>query len=186
MTEAMPQAQAVRIFGVAASFDDADALLAACAAVRERGYRRFEAYTPFPVEGLAEAVGHGPSRVPWIALGGAVAGGVGVYAMMWFASVVHYPLNIGGKPPHSWPAFIPVTFELSVLGAALGAVFGMFVLCRLPQPYHPLFDVAAFRRASRDRFFLCVEAADPLFDRAECRELLSACKPCAVVEVPIQ
>lgn len=186
MIKAMDQAQAVRLFGIAAAFDEPEALLTACEMLREQGYRRFEAYTPFPVEGLAEAVGHRKSPVPWIALAGAVLGGVGVYSMMWFASVVHYPLNVGGKPLHSWPAFVPATFELSVLGAAFGAVFGMFALCRLPQPYHPLFDVAAFRRVSRDRFFVCVEAADPVFDRAACGALLRSLHAKSVQEVPLR
>lgn len=180
------QAQATHIFGIAASFDSAEALLAACRAVRGEGLRKIEAYTPYPVEELVEVLGHKPSRVPLISLLGAIAGGVSAYAMMWFASVVHYRLNVGGKPPHSWPAFIPITFELSVLGAAFGAVVGMFVLCRLPQPYHPLFDVAAFRRASRDRYVLCVEAADPLFDRAAVRRLLEAQSPVALSEVPLR
>ena len=186
MANAVTQAQAMRLFGIAASFDDPEKLVEACRLVRDRGYRRFEAYTPFPVEGLAETVGHARSRVPLLSLAGAVLGGVGGYVMMWFASVVHYRLNVGGKPPHSWPAFIPITFELSVLGAAFGAVFGMFLLCRLPQPYHPLFDVAAFRRASRDRFVLCIESADPLFDRVGSRELLATMRPRAITEVPLR
>lgn len=180
------QAQATCIFGLAASFGEADQLIEAARAVRERGIRRFETYTPFPVEGLTEAMGHLPSRVPLIALMGALSGGIGVFAMMWFASVIHYPLNVGGKPLNSWPAFIPITFEMSVLGAALGAVFGMLALCRLPQPHHPLFEIAAFRRASRDRFFLCIEAADPLFDRTACRELLEAQRPITITEVPLR
>ena len=177
---------AADIFGLAASFDDSDRLLAAARAVRDEGFHKFESYTPFPIEGLTEAMGHKRSLVPLIALLCAIGGGVGGFATMWFASVIHYPLNVGGKPPNSWPAFIPITFELAVLGAATGAVFGMLALCRLPQPYHPLFDVAAFRRASRDRFFICVEAADPMFDRDGCRKLLEAQRPVAITEVPLR
>lgn len=180
------QAQATRIFGLAASFREAEDLLHAVRAVREAGIRRFESYVPFPVEGLTEAMGHPPSRVPLITLLCAAAGGFGAFGMMWFANVIHYPLNVGGKPLNSWPAFVPITFELSVLGAALGAVVGMLALSRLPQPYHPLFDVAAFRRASRDRFFLCIESTDPAFDRAECRRLLEAQRPLAITEVPLR
>ena len=104
--------------------------------------------------------------------------------MMWYASVISYPLNIGGKPTHSWPAFIPITFELTILCASLSAVFGMLVLCKLPQLFHPLFRTAAFKRASRDRFVLCVESADPKFDLADCRALFRASGCKAVFEVP--
>jgi hypothetical protein len=183
MTE---QAQATRVFGLAASFDEAEELLSAVKAVRESGYQKFETYVPFPVEGLTEAMGHPPSRVPLITLIGATIGGCSAYGMMWFANVIHYPINVGGKPLNSWPAFMPITFELSVLGAAVGAVVGMLVLSRLPQPYHPMFDIAAFRRASRDRFFICIESTDPKFDRVECRRLLETQQPVAITEVPLR
>ena len=189
MTEAHPgpiaQAQATRIFGLAASFDDAERLLDAARATRDRGFKA-EAYTPFPVEGLADAMGYPKSRVPLIALLTSATFGISGFATMWFASVVHYHLNVGGKPPNSWPAFIPITFELSVLGAAFGGVFGALGLSRLPQPYHPLFDVPAFRRASRDRFFLCIEAAAPGFDREDCRTFLTGFKPVGISEVPLR
>ena len=180
-----PQAQATRIFGLAVSFDDADVFVEAARATRDRGFT-VEAYTPFPVEGLNEAMRYPKSRVPLIALLCAATGGIGGFGMMWFATVIHYHLNVGGKPANSWPAYIPITFELAVLGAAFGAVFGALGLSKLPQPYHPLFDVPAFRRASHDRFFLCVEASTPGFDRDECRAFLETLKPVGISEVPLR
>jgi len=178
----MPDAPAV--YGLAATFATPEAVMEAARAAHEQGYQRVEAYTPFPVEGLAELFHRPRSRVPMITAIGAIVGGSGAYFMMWYACVISYPWNIGGKPPHSWPTFIPITFELTVLSASLFAFFGLFALCKLPQLFHPLFRTAAFRRASRDRYVLCVESADPKFDLAACRELFRTAGCKAVFEVP--
>ena len=152
--------------------------------MREAGYYCMDAYTPFPVEGLAEALGSHGTRVPLITLIGGIVGGLAGYFFQYWVSAIDYPLNIGGKPWNSWPAFIPVTFELTVLGAALSAVLGMLALNGLPQPYHPVFHVPRFAFASRDRFFLCVQAIDPRFDYASTREVLQSLAPRAVSDVP--
>jgi hypothetical protein len=152
--------------------------------VRDAGYERVEAYTPFPVTGLSEVLGPRRTRVPAFFLAGGVAGAGGGFFMQWFANVVHLPWNVGGRPPNSWPAFIPITFELGVLCAALTGVVAMLAMNGLPRPFHPLFQVPGFARASRDRYFLCVEAADPLFDSERTQALLVELMPLAVMEVP--
>jgi len=161
-----------RIYGVLAEFDTPEQLVHAAEKVREAGYHRMDAYTPFPVEGLAQAMGLKRNHVPLITMLGGLAGGIGGFAFQYWAAAVTYPMNIGGRPLNSWPAFIPVTFELTVLGASLCAVFGMLALNRLPQPYHPVFNVRRFERASSDRFYLCIEARDPKFHMAETSRFL--------------
>ena len=136
------------------------------------GYRRIDAYTPFPVEGLSEALRTGPSRLPLIVLIGGLVGCVGGYFMQYYAAAISYPLNVGGRPLHSWPAFIPVTFECTVLAAAFGAFIGNLLMNRLPQPYHPTFNVPGFLRASQDRFFLCVKSDDPMYSETKTRAFL--------------
>ena len=160
------------IWGLLAEFDGPSALVAAAARVRDAGYRRIDAHTPFPVEELAEALGARPTILPLLVLLGGLVGCVGGYFMQWFASTIHYPINVGGRPLHSWPMFIPITFELTVLFGGLTAVIGMLALNRLPMPYHPLFNVPRFALATRDRFFLSIEARDRLFDRQETARLL--------------
>ena len=172
------------IYGILAEFDSADAILDAARHVREAGYRDAEAYTPFAVQGLSQALGFHRSRVAGIVLGGAIVGCAGGFFMQWYANVLSYPWNIGGKPPNSWPAWIPITFELSVLCAALAAVIGMLGLNRLPQPSHPLFNAPEFQLATRDRFFLCIESSDPKFDLASTRHFLEQFAPLRVTEVP--
>lgn len=172
------------VYGLLAEFANPTDLIAAVHKSRDEGYRNMEAYTPFPVEGLTEALGHHHTRLPLLVLLGGIAGCVGGYFMQYYASVHGYALNIGGRPLHSWPAFIPVTFELTVLAAALTAVLGMLAMNGLPMPYHPLFHVPRFEHASRDAFFLCIQGWDPRFDREATRQFLVSLQPREVTEVP--
>jgi Protein of unknown function (DUF3341) len=172
-----------RLYGLMAEFDSPEDLLEAARHTYEEGYRRLDAYSPFPVHGLAEAIGFQRTRLPLIALLGGIAGGLGGYLLQYWISVVDYPLNVGGRPLHSWPAFIPVTFELTVLVAALAAVLGMLALNGLPMPHHPVFNVSAFELATRNRFFLCLEATDPQFDEVRTRQFLERLKARDIFEV---
>jgi hypothetical protein len=171
------------IYGLMAEFDQPETLLASVQQAYIAGYRRMDAYTPFPVEGLAEALGLHRTRLPLVVLVGGIVGGVGGFLLQYYAAVVDYPLNVGGRPLNSWPAFIPVTFELTILVAALAAVLGMLALNGLPMPYHPVFNVPRFELATRDHFFLCIEAADPHFDRQRTRVFLEGLGPKEVTEV---
>jgi len=171
------------IYGLLAEFDRPDDLLAAAHRAHEAGYRRMDAYTPLPIAGLAEAIGFRRTHLPLIVLLGGIVGGVGGYLLQYYASVIDYPLNVGGRPLHSWPAFIPVTFELTILGAALAAVLGMLALNGLPMPYHPVFNVPRFELATRKRFLLCLEASDPQFDRDGTKRFLERLPSQAVYEV---
>ena len=172
------------IYGLLAEFKDPTDLLQAVRGARAKGYRRMDAYSPFPIEELSEALGMRGTRVPMVMFLGGLVGCVGGFFMQWYANVIGYPVNVGGRPLNSWPSFIPITFELTVLVSALAGVFGLLALCGLPMPYHSLFNVARFARASRDRFFLCIEAADPLFDPEQTRQLLASFGPQEVSEVP--
>jgi hypothetical protein len=171
------------LYGLLAEFDDPQSLLDAARRAREEGYRRMEAYTPFPVEGLSKVIGVRRLWVPLIVLIGGMVGGLGGFFMQYYAAALHYPLNIGGRPPWSWPAFIPITFELTVLCAALSGALGMLAINGLPQPSHPVFNVEQFGLATQSRFFLCVEAADPKFDRKETRSFLESLHPREVLDV---
>jgi Protein of unknown function (DUF3341) len=172
------------IYGLMAEFDNPTDLVQAAKSAFDAGYRKMDAYTPYPLEEAAEAVGAHHNRVPLICLTGAMLGMLGGYSLQFWVSAVNYPLNVGGKPFHSWPAFIPVTFECAVLGASLAAVFGMLALNGLPQPYHPVFNVPNFKRASRDHFFLCIESQDPKYRQDETRRFLESFNPLEVSEVP--
>lgn len=172
------------IYGLLAEFATPSTLLEAARCAYAEGYRRLDAFSPFPVEELSEAIGFHKTRIPLIVFLGGLIGGIGGYFMQYYAAVIGYPLNIGGRPPNSWPAFIPVTFELTVLGAALFAVLGMLALNGLPMPYHPVFHVPRFALASRDRFFLLIEATDPKFHPEATRRFLSQLNPSEVVDVP--
>ncbi|MBI2963304.1 MAG: DUF3341 domain-containing protein [Deltaproteobacteria bacterium] len=166
-----------------AEFDQPADLVRACRAAREAGYRRMDAYTPFPIEAVFEALGLHRNAMPAIVLGGGILGGVGGLSLQYWASAIAYPLNIGGKPFFSLPAFIPITFECAILLAALSCVFGMLALNGLPMPYHPVFNVPSFALASRDRFFLCIESRDPRFDREGTRKFLEQFAPRSISEV---
>ncbi len=172
------------IYGLMAEFDNPTDLVHAAKAAYDAGYRHMDTYTPYPLEEAAEAVGAHHNRVALITLIGAMLGMIGGYALQFWVSAVNYPINVGGKPFHSWPAFIPVTFECAVLGASLASVFGMLALNGLPQPYHPVFNVPGFARASRDKFFLCIEAQDPKFRLLDTRKFLEGFHPDEISEVP--
>jgi hypothetical protein len=171
------------IYGLMAEFDNHEDLLAATRRAHAQGYRRMDAYSPFPVEGLAEALGFHRTRLPLVVLLGGIAGGLGGYLLQYYTAVIDYPLNVGGRPWHSWPAFIPVTFEMTVLIAALSAVLGMLALNGLPMPYHPVFNVPRFEMASRNLFFLCIEATDAQFDAERTKLFLESLGPQQVHEV---
>ena len=175
--------ETARIYGVMAEFADSEAIIAAAKNAYEAGYRQMDAYTPFPVEGLAENLTHKRSKVPLIVLLAGIAGGGGGYFMEWYATGVSYPINVGGRPLNSWPAYVPITFELTVLAGALAAIGSMLALNLLPQPYHPVFNSARFERASTDKFFLCIESTDPKFDAAATRRFLESLHPEQVEEV---
>lgn len=171
------------IYGLMAEFENPQALLAACRAAYEEGYRRMDAYSPFPIEEVAEAIGVRENRLPLVVFCGGVAGAVAGLALQGWVSAVAYPLNVGGRPFLSWPSFIPVTFECAILFASIAAVLGMLALNGLPMPYHPVFNVPRFALATRNRFFLCIEAKDPRFDRGKTREFLERLAPQRVYEV---
>lgn len=159
-------------YGLMAEFDTPTAVVEAAERVHEAGYQHIDAYSPYPIEPLSEAIGVHKTHMPIIVLIGGIIGGLAGYLMQYYLLVVDYPLNVGGKPLHSWPAFVPITFECTVLGAALAAVFGMLALNGLPEPYHPVFNTPNFALASRDKFFLLIESRDPKFVRDETAEFL--------------
>jgi hypothetical protein len=171
------------IYGMMAEFDSATALFEAARSTRQAGYNKIDAYSPFPIEGLAEEIG-APHDVPLVVLIGGIIGGLTGYLMQYWMSAVDYPLNIGGKPAHSWPAFIVITFEMTILFAGISAVFGMLALNGLPMPYHPVFNVPRFALASKDRFFLIVFSSDPKYNSAVTRDFLQSLQPRSISEVP--
>jgi hypothetical protein len=172
-----------RPWGLLAEFERPEELVSAAARAREAGYRRTDAYTPFPIHRLSDAMGFRPTKLPLVVLAGGLVGCVVALGMMWYSATIHYPLNVGGRPFASWPAFIPITFELTVLFASLAAVLGMLGMNGLPMPYHPVFNAPRFAFASRDRFFLCIEARDPLYEPAKTRAFLTSLGAREVVEV---
>jgi ActD protein len=171
------------LYGLMAEFDDPNALVAATERAHREGYRRMDAYSPFPIEELHDALGRHSTRLPLIVLIGGLLGCIGGFAMQYWVAVIAYPLNVGGRPFNSWPAFIPVTFECTILAAALSAVLGMLALNGLPMPYHPVFNVPRFALASRNRFFLCIEARDRRFDLEDTRRFLETLEPKEVTTV---
>jgi hypothetical protein len=171
------------IYGMMAEFDNPSALVSAARAAREKGFRKLDAYSPFPIEELSEALHLHHNKLPLIVLIGGLIGGTVGYLLQYYITVWQYPTIIDGKPLHSWPSYIVITFELTILFASISAVLGLLALCGLPMPYHPTFNVPRFALASRNRFFLCIEATDPLFDRQRTSEFLETLEPKEVSEV---
>jgi len=171
------------LYGYVAEFEHEEALVAAAQRAYDEGYRRMDAYSPFPVEGLSEIIGFRKSRVPLMMLLGGILGAAAGYGLQYWSAVINYPINIGGRPLNSVPMFIPVTFETTILLSALVGVVAMIALNGLPAPYHPLFNVREFGRASQDRFFLAIEATDPHFDPDKTRAFLGGLGADAVHEV---
>jgi hypothetical protein len=178
-----PHAHAHRCFGVLAQYASGAALLDAIERAKGDGFTKLEAYTPLPMHDVIHALGH-ENDLPKYVLGGGVLGALVGFGMQYYASVVHYPVNVGGRPLNSWPSFVPVTFELTILFAALTAVLGMLALNGLPRPHHPVFGVPDFELASRDRFFLLVLHYDPRFDADRALSTLRATDALSVQEVP--
>jgi hypothetical protein len=172
------------VYGMMAEFDSAQALIDAAKHTHEAGYQKIDAYSPFPIEGLAEEIGFHHNAVPLVVLIGGIIGGLTGYLMQYWISAIDYPINVGGKPPHSWPAFIVITFEMTILFAVIFAVFGMLALNGLPMPYHPVFNVPRFALASKDRFFLIVFSSDPKYNPAGTRSFLEGLAPRSISEVP--
>ncbi len=173
----------VPVYGLLAEFDGPESLIEAAKRVHDQGYRQIDAYSPFPIEELSEATGHHHSKLPLIVLIGGLLGCVGGFSMQYYAAVIAYPINIGGRPFNSWPSFIPITFETTILCAAGAAVLGMLALNGLPMPYHPLFNVPEFSGASSDRFFLCIKARDKRFELERTRSFLEQLAPTQIHEV---
>ena len=171
------------LYGLMAEFENPNDLVQAARAARAAGYRRMDAYTPYPIEEVAEALEIHDRRLPMLVLGGGIFGAISGYALCYWCSVIAYPLIIGGKPFHSAPAFIVPTFETTILCAAFAAVLGMLALNGLPQPYHPVFNAPRFALASRDRFFLCIESKDPKYDHDETWAFLARLGPRVVMDV---
>lgn len=171
------------LYGIVAEFATADALVHATHEAHKTGYRAMDAYTPFPVEAVFHALGARHSKLPWlIFLGGLTGAGIG-FGFQWWTATIAYQLNVGGRPLNTWPMFIPVTFEMTILVAGLTTVLGMLAFNGFPMPYHPIFNASRFDLASRDRFFLCIESADPLFDVGRTTTFLQGLHPSHVEEV---
>jgi Protein of unknown function (DUF3341) len=171
------------VYGVMAEFDTPTDLVRAAEAASEAGYRKMDAYTPFPIEDLHHALHLPKSKMSLIVLLGGICGGLTGFILQWYITVYNFPTNIGGRPLFSWPSYIVITFELTILFAAFAATFGLLALCGFPMPYHPTFNVPGFERATRDGFFLCIEAHDPLFDVEGTKSFLKGLDPKGVSEV---
>ncbi|MDQ2711872.1 MAG: DUF3341 domain-containing protein [Acidobacteriota bacterium] len=172
------------IHGAMVEFDTPEELLTACERAYAEGFRRMDAYAPLPVEGLAEAIGYKRNNVAFCVLIGGICGAIGGFGLLEWITVVAYPHNVGGRPLNSWPAYIPITFECLILLSALTAVISMLAMNGLPQPYHPVFNVPEFERASVDKFFLCIESSDPKFRAEDTLEFLRSLGGIGVSVVP--
>ena len=171
------------LYGLIAEFDNPTALVNAAQAARDQGYRKLDAYSPFPIEQLNDVLHLHKNRLPLLVLVGGLVGGTLGYLLQYYVTVVYFPINIAGRPLLSWPSYVVITFEMTILFAALSAVLGLLGLCGLPMPYHPVFNVPRFAHASRNRFYLCIEARDPLFDRAKTSAFRETLEPKEVSEV---
>jgi hypothetical protein len=180
----MKQTPTSPIYGLMAEFDNPTSLMHAAESAYAAGYRQMDAYSPYPIEELADVIGFPKTRVPLIVLIGGIMGGISAFSLCYWCSAISYPVVIAGRPYNSWPAFVVPTFELTILFASLAGVFGMLALNGLPMPYHPVFNVDRFAGASRDKFFLCIEAADPMFDPIETDRFLAEQRPDFITEVP--
>ena len=172
------------LYCLLAEFPTAEALVEAARETRNDGYSRIDALSPFAIPEVEEALRLPRTRVPLVFLIGGILGGLTGFLMQVYSCVYSYPINVGGRPHYSWPAFIPITFELTILGAGLAGAFGMLALNGLPHPYHPLFNSPSFELATQTRFFLCIEAADPKFNLRETHQFLLSLQPINVEEVP--
>ena len=177
------RAPGIPLYGLMAEFTDPNDLVAAARRARDAGYKRMDAYTPFPIHELTDALGLRRTRLPLLVLAGGVLGCAAGLFVQWYSTSIDYPLNVGGKPMAAWPMFVPITFELTILFAALFTVFGMIGMNGLPMPYHPVFNAPRFALASRDRFFLCIEAKDPLFELDKTARFLASLGARVVSEV---
>ncbi|MDQ6911289.1 MAG: DUF3341 domain-containing protein [Verrucomicrobiota bacterium] len=171
------------LYGIMAEFAEPEQLLHAARTAYQAGYRKMDAYSPYNVEGVSDAIGFRKTKIPLIVLLGGITGALTAYFMQWYSATISYRLNVGGRPPHSWPAFVPITFELTILFAAISGLIGMLWLNGLPKPYHPVFNVPEFKLASQTRFFLCIEADDHVFKAGEVREFFLSLGPEKVMEV---
>ncbi|MGA9884411.1 MAG: DUF3341 domain-containing protein [Candidatus Acidiferrales bacterium] len=171
------------MYGLMAEFETPEDVLAAAHRTRAAGYQRIDAFSPIPVEGLAEAIGFDWTSLPIVTLIGGILGGLTGFFMCWYANVISFPLDIGGKPFNSWPAWIPITFELTILGGAIATVVGMLAMNGLPTPYHPVFNVDRFALSTTDKFFLCIKSRDKKFDLAETKAFLEGLNPHGVFEI---
>ena len=172
------------IYGMIAEFDNPTGLVNAAKEARAKGYRKLDAYSPLPIEELADALHLHKNRLPLIVLIGGILGGITGYLLQYYVTVIYFPINIAGRPLHSWPAYIVITFEMTILFAAISAVLGLLALCGLPMPYHPVFNIQSFARASQDGFFLCIETSDPQFDMEKTKSFLQGLHAREVYDVP--
>jgi hypothetical protein len=179
------KAKKPHLYGVMAQFDSPSTLVAAAKETYAAGYRQVNGYSPFPIEELSDAIGFKRTTLPLIVLAGGIIGAVGGFFMQYWMEVIDYPINVGGKPFNSWPAFIPITFECTVLVAAFAAVLGMLALNKLPQPYHPVFNAPNFALATRDSFFLVIESKDAKFDHDEVMKFLKSLEARDVCDVEL-
>ena len=172
------------IHGVMAEFDTADKLVAATEKAADAGYSRMDGYSPYPVGEVADALGFPRSEIGAIMFIGGMCGATLGFLLQYYLNAALYPLNVGGKPYFSWPQFIPIAWEVLVLTACMSGLFGLVSLCGFPQPYHPVFNVPQFARATRDRFFLCIESVDPEFELGKVKDFLATLEPLSIAEVP--